>query len=248
MRERFRPITNTPPSSFLGWVKFYGRMTLDLQILTIYRDLKQTVPTYRGNILDVGCGQSPYRFLLDPKGTKYFGLDIADASKFDYSNSEVTPFNGRDIPFPDSMFDGIVCTEVLEHVLDYRRLVDEMRRVLKTGGQAIVTIPWSARYHYIPYDYFRYTPSSLESIFSGFADVRIDSRGSDVSNIANKLIVMWSRNLFPDKGWEWLLVPAWVVLVPVPMVVVVLAHLALWLDLGSKDDPLGYTILVTKRE
>ena len=74
-------------------------MLLDLQILTIYRDVKKVIPTFTGNVLDVGCGQSPYKFLLNSADTKYFGVDIVDAEKFDYNNSEITPFNGEDIPF-----------------------------------------------------------------------------------------------------------------------------------------------------
>ena len=159
MAEKFKPISNTPPDSGIGKIKFFGRTILDLQILTIYRDLKKELPGYTGSVLDVGCGQSPYRFLLT-KGTNYFGIDIVDADKFDYNNPLITPFNGEDIPFENEKFDAFLCTEVLEHVEKYQRLVDEIFRVLKKGGSGIVTIPWSARYHYIPWDYFRYTPSS----------------------------------------------------------------------------------------
>src|ERR1019366_348996 len=120
MAEGFRPYSNTPPAGFSGKLKFYGRMVLDLQILTIYRDIKNTIPAFKGNVLDVGCGQSPYKFLLDGAQTKYFGIDIVDAGKFDYDNSDITPFNGEDIPFEDEKFDGLICTEVLEHVQHYQ--------------------------------------------------------------------------------------------------------------------------------
>src|SRR5258707_7857582 len=98
MAEKFKPRSNTPQDTAIGKIKFYFRIILDLQLLTIYRDLKKEIPHYESNVLDVGCGSSPYRFLLNPS-VNYFGIDIADADKFDYNNPSVTPINGEDIPF-----------------------------------------------------------------------------------------------------------------------------------------------------
>jgi ubiquinone/menaquinone biosynthesis C-methylase UbiE len=221
-------------------------MVLDFQILTIFRDLKKTVPIFHGNVLDVGCGQSPYRFLLNPETTNYFGIDILDAEKFDYANKEITPFNGKDIPFPDEKFDCLLCTEVLEHVFEFEVLIGEMRRVLKNNGVGIVTIPWSARYHYIPYDFFRYTRSSLEKMFAEFSSVQIKPRGSDIPVIANKLIVLWMRNLLPKNPWRLIFFPLWLLFIPIPAFAVLTAHFSLLLDWGSNDDPLGYTIVIKK--
>jgi len=246
MSEGFRPYSNTPPTGLAGKLKFYGRMVLDLQILTIYRDLRDVVPAFKGNVLDVGCGQSPYRFLLDGRQTKYFGIDIADAGKFDYQNPDISRFGGEAIPFDDNQFDAMICTEVLEHVQNYQKLADEIHRVMKPGATGIVTIPWSARCHYIPWDFFRYTPSSLKAMFGRFSMVRVTSRGTDICSIANKVIVIWFRNLLPGRLWRWLFVPIWIALSPVLIFIVVLAHFALWFHLGSDDDPLGYTVILKK--
>jgi len=245
MAEQFKPISNTPPDSAIGKIKFFGRTILDLQFLTTYRDLKKQLPAYHGNILDVGCGQSPYRFLLS-KETNYFGIDIADADRFDYRNPLIIPFNGEDIPFEDGKFDAFLCTEVLEHVEKYQKLTDEIFRVLKSGGSGIVTIPWSARYHYIPWDYFRYTPSSLRTIFSKFSSVVINTRGTDISVIGSKIIVLFFRNLLPSKLWKWLLVPVWIIFSPVLLVTIIISHISLLFNFGSTDDPLGYTLIIKK--
>lgn len=246
MPEGFRPVNHTPPSSFSGKIKFYGRMILDLQILTIYRDIKKVIPALTGEVLDVGCGQSPYKFLLNASRTRYFGVDIIDAEKFDYSNSDITPFDGEVIPFEDEKFNGLICTEVLEHVQNYQKLIDEIYRVMKKDAQGIITIPWSARYHYIPYDFFRFTPSSLKTMFGKFREVKISNRGTDISNIANKVIVLWFRNLLPEKIWKWIFVPVWIALSPILIIIVLIAHLSLLFNLGSNEDPLGYTILLKK--
>jgi ubiquinone/menaquinone biosynthesis C-methylase UbiE len=245
-KEGFRPVSNTPPDSLVGKVKFYGRMLLDLQILTIYKDLSQTLPSYKGQILDVGCGQSPYRFLLDSTQSQYYGIDIVDAEKFDYHNSDITPFNGTDIPFEDARFDGLLCTEVLEHVEQYQRLTDEMYRVMKPGAVGIITIPWSVRFHYSPWDYFRYTPSSLKTIFARFSEAQITHRGTDIAVIGNKMIVLFVRNMIPAQAWRWLLVPFWVLMLPLLGLSVLAAHIAILFDLGTDEDPLGYTIRIKK--
>lgn len=46
-----------------------------------------------------------------------------------------------DMRFPDNYFDCIICYHVLEHVLDDRRAMKEMFRVLKPGGWAIIQVP-----------------------------------------------------------------------------------------------------------
>jgi 2-polyprenyl-3-methyl-5-hydroxy-6-metoxy-1,4-benzoquinol methylase len=246
MQEGFRPVSHTPPVGFWGRLKFYGRMIPDLQILTIYRDLKASMPSLSGNVLDVGCGQSPYKHLADPRTTKYFGIDIADAHKFDCCNANITLFNGEVIPFESEMFSGLICTEVLEHVQNYQKLIDEMYRVMRKGGKGIITVPWSARCHYLPYDFFRYTPATLKTMFALFRVVQIKPRGTDVVTIVSKVIVLWFRNLRPSTVWGWILLPFWLALSPILLVSVALGHLSLLLNVGSEDDPLGYTIIVTK--
>ncbi|MFN2439884.1 MAG: class I SAM-dependent methyltransferase [Chitinophagaceae bacterium] len=246
MNEQFQPISNTPPVGVVGKIKFYGRMLLDLQILTIYKDVKRYLPAYKGNILDIGCGQSPYKFLLNEKDTKYFGIDIIEATEFGYNNPDITAFDGKNIPFEDNKFDAVICTEVLEHVQDFQYLIDEIYRTAKKNADIIVTIPWSARYHYIPYDYFRYTPSSLKTMFSKFSEINIKNRGTDFSVIGSKIIVIFFRGFFPNQLWKYIFLPFLLLCLPVLIISIIIAHLAIVLDIGSKDDPLGYSIVLKK--
>jgi SAM-dependent methyltransferase len=48
----------------------------------------------------------------------------------------------HDIPFPENHFDAILCNHVLEHVADDIKAMQEIRRVLKPGGWAILQVPW----------------------------------------------------------------------------------------------------------
>jgi SAM-dependent methyltransferase len=45
------------------------------------------------------------------------------------------------LPFPDGCFDKVICSEVMEHVHDYRAAARELARVVKPGGLVAVTIP-----------------------------------------------------------------------------------------------------------
>lgn len=246
MPEGFRPRPNRSSNGFVSTLANILRRILDLQLLTIYKDAKKELPTFNGNVLDVGCGDSPYKQLLNADQTQYTGIDIVDADTFDYQNSTIIPFDGKTIPFEDDKFNAVICTEVLEHVEHYQLLIHEMYRVMKQGAKGFITIPWSARFHYIPYDYFRYTPSSLKTMFQQFENVVIKNRGTDLAVIANKLIVLWFRNMLPAQKWKLIFFPIWILLSPVLLVFIAIAHLSLWLGFGSTDDPLGYTILISK--
>lgn len=57
------------------------------------------------------------------------------------------------IPQPDSSFDVILCSEVLEHVPDPLKVLDEFARLLKPGGKLIITAPFGSLVHFAPYHY-----------------------------------------------------------------------------------------------
>jgi SAM-dependent methyltransferase len=68
---------------------------------------------------------------------------------------------GAALPFGSAVFDGAICTEVLEHVPDDRALLAELARVLRPGAVLVITAPFMFRYHPDPADYRRYTPDGL---------------------------------------------------------------------------------------
>ena len=246
MKETFKPKANKPPDTFLNLIRFFLRLVLDLQTISIYRDLKDYLKNTNGNFLDLGCGDSPYRFLLNEKTNIYHGIDIIDSTKFDYSRTDILHFDGLNIPFEDNYFDNLICTEVLEHVLEFQSLVNEVHRVLKPGGSALFTIPWSARFHYIPNDYYRYTPSALKVIFSEFSEVLIRNRGTDITSVSSKLIVLYFRNLIPTITWKYIFTPIWFLLSPLVLIFAIIGQLSLFWNTGSELDPLGYTIILKK--
>lgn len=95
-------------------------------------------------VIEVGCGAG--HILERIKKGKLYGIDISDIQikrakerLGDRVNLQKTP--GERIPFEDKYFDKILCSEVIEHVLDPVTLLKEMRRVLKDDGVLSLSIP-----------------------------------------------------------------------------------------------------------
>jgi 2-polyprenyl-3-methyl-5-hydroxy-6-metoxy-1,4-benzoquinol methylase len=66
-------------------------------------------------------------------------------------------------------FDGIVCTEVLEHVEDWCVAIYNLRQVVKPGGFILITVPTIGfPYHEYPSDYWRFTLDDFRKIFYDF--------------------------------------------------------------------------------
>jgi len=106
---------------------------------------------HKGNyFLDVGCGTGDYLISMAEKGVECFGIDplynlsIKKLQKR-AANEKVTIFAilgiGESLPFLDCSFDVILCASTLQHVGDYNRVLDEIRRTLKTDGKFIVSVP-----------------------------------------------------------------------------------------------------------
>jgi SAM-dependent methyltransferase len=248
MAERLQPFEHTPPEGTWGWCRFQLRLLVDFQVRTVYHDLKGFLPQVKGRVLDLGCGLSPYKHLLNPASTEYIGLDIDTSSNFGYGEAKVVHFDGQHIPFTDGSIDCVMCTEVLEHVQNAKQLVDEMYRVLKPGSSAIITVPWSARVHYKPFDYYRFTPYVLEEMFREFS-CAVSPRGTDITVIVSKVMILYLRNFLLSKNIMLGMLHLLLMLIFAPFIVlfVVIGHLSLICHWGSPDDPLGWTVLLKKK-
>jgi SAM-dependent methyltransferase len=247
LSEQFQPIPVRLDPSLKSTIAFAIRRFADLQLGTIWTFLEPRLSKLRGSLLDVGCGEMPYRTCLHPD-LSYTGIDVAEADAFAMRKSDaVVQFDGVSIPFGDASFETILCTEVLEHAAAPEALIAEIERVLKPGGTLLATVPFSARVHYASYDFNRFTKFALSQMFASFRDVRIEERGNDVAVIANKLIVVSLRMVRPSR-WSLLHWPLLLLVLPLALIFLLVAHLTIALDLGSKDDPLGYSIVAVKRD
>lgn len=220
------------------------RRFFDLQAGSVWRDLSALLPQCSGVVVDVGSGAQPYRGLLGTN-TSYIGIDIAEAkSQFGYETSDTIYFRGDRWPLEDRSADVILCTETLEHVADTARFLSEAARLVTPGGPLILTVPFAARYHFIPYDYWRFTPASLGRTLSmaGFSDIEVFARGNALTVACYKAMALMLPLVFsPATSIALRLVRLILGLVLIPLIVVlaILGNLSL-LGRGG-DDCLGYT-------
>jgi len=149
-------------------------------------------------VLDLGCGAGRFVAAAREAGADVVGVDIAEAAL--ERARQVAPgadlrLLGADgsVPLGHGEVDLVWCSEVLEHVPDTVGLLTEIRRVLRSGGRLLLTVPDHgrlrrtlialARYesHYDPLgQHLRfYSRRSLTVALdaTGFTDVRLAALG-----------------------------------------------------------------------
>ena len=236
MKEKMRPLNN----------KGNGiRRIFDLQVCSTYRGIKEALKEMGNSekciILDVGCGAMPYRNLF-PQEAVYKGIDTFESDKnFGYKQKEVTYYDGITFPIEDNTVDILFHSEVMEHIYDTRHFLSECGRVLKHGGKLLFTVPFQARFHYIPYDYWRFTPSSIEKLLSeaGFSDIKVHNRGTDVTVAGYKVLALGYRLFFSRSPFLMLLS---IFFSPIWVIALAIGQISILLGIGSKDDCLGYVV------
>jgi ubiquinone/menaquinone biosynthesis C-methylase UbiE len=93
-------------------------------------------------ILDLGCARGRFVRALSASGARVVGVDrswelLRTALDGPGGGSFVLSTATR-LPFADSIFDGIVCIEVIEHIPELGAALSEIARVLMPGGRAII--------------------------------------------------------------------------------------------------------------
>jgi SAM-dependent methyltransferase len=248
-RESWRPPLFQSPNTWLTRAAAVLRRGLDLQAASIWNDLSVLLPSCHGSLLDVGCGAQPYRPLL-PSATRYQGIDTSEAQQnFGYEVPDTTYFSGSTWPVPDTSVNTVLATETLEHVLHPLPFLKEAQRCLAPGGRLILTVPFAARWHFIPHDYWRFTPSALRHLLSeaGFTDVTVYARGNELTVAGYKCVTLILTWLLGRTEWSAVgLLKKFLALLLLPGLPV--AAFAGQLSLRSRggNDCLGYTVVATK--
>ena len=236
--ERARPIGNFSGRALLV------RTLVDLKLASIYYSIQRRLKQATGSILEVGCGNAPYRFLI--KNASYTGIDHAIAAEFSYKKNSIIYYEGDDFPVKNNSFDIVFHTEVLEHVAAPSLFMENCYKTLKPGGAMFFTVPFNYRFHYIPHDYYRYTPSSLKILCekAGFSQIAIKAQGTDITVACYKIISVFFR-LAKEKR-PFLRKIANIVICLIFSPILIIAHSIGWLSLvlmiGSCDDTLGYFV------
>ncbi|KZS45794.1 hypothetical protein AWU65_07660 [Paenibacillus glucanolyticus] len=112
--------------------------------------MAETASLCCGDVLEIGCANGDLSVFIACHGSKLYGIDI-DPVAIDIARHKVANLgietcyfqigNGYKLQFNDNMFDTVVVAEVLEHVNDPKRIVEEAFRVCKPGGTIIISVP-----------------------------------------------------------------------------------------------------------
>lgn len=154
-------------------------------------------------VLDIGCGEQPYKFIFNEHRYRYVGLDLQGTGYCDAIG------RGEQLPFCDSAFDIIVCFQVLEHVEKPLQMLKEIYRVLATGGYCFLSTHGNFFFHPSPNDYWRWTHQGLERLFHsvGLDTLRIIPQGGTSSCLC---YLMASYISFLSYKLKWFTPVRWI--------------------------------------
>jgi len=112
----------------------------------------------RGKVLDVGCGDQPYRTLMHGVES-YIAMDwnVRDSLSPDQLRNCFVRGSALQLPFMNESFDAVLASQLLEHLLEPQCFMEEIWRVLQKGGKGIITFPLVNPVHEAPYDFTRFT-------------------------------------------------------------------------------------------
>jgi len=141
--------------------------------------LQEHASNFSGKVIDLGCGNMPYKhwILSQSNVEQYIGIDVSSSEY--YQKAPDVIWDGVQIPFNDSSADVVLLTEVVEHLSHPDQVLAEIFRVLKPGGKLIGTTPFFWPIHEAPNDIRRFTPFGMKIVLEAaqFNVVKVVSTG-----------------------------------------------------------------------
>lgn len=100
------------------------------------------------SFLDVGCGNGRFTILFKEKFKRVCGLDVSETAinnailkKIDAKVCHFDKLDLEQLPFDENSFDCVLCSEVLEHILNFPKMLELIGNVIKPGGKLYLTVP-----------------------------------------------------------------------------------------------------------
>lgn len=115
-------------------------------VITLLEDALGT-PLKGKKVLDVGCGDGALSYLLARKGVIVSGIDNQEIAirfarqKTKGINIDFKVGSAYELPWGVGTFDAVVSSDVIEHLQDTTRYLEEIKRVTKVGGAVVISTP-----------------------------------------------------------------------------------------------------------
>lgn len=183
--------------------------------------IKKRLEKYaRGKLVDIGCGEKPYKDMVSPYVEIHIGIDH-QGSLHDQSNVDISG-TAYLIPLESISCDTVFCTDVLEHLEEPSLAISQAWRILKPGGYAIYTVPLFWHLHEEPRDFYRFTKYGLDYLFkkSGFEVIEISALTGFSVTFAQELV--YFLNYYRKGG---MINPLWWIIPPLSHCIQMLAYL-----------------------
>ena len=140
-----------------NWVNVYP-------LIRILRELESTL-SLQGRFVDLGAGASPYYDLIAKNASSYIAVDYLSAlPRKDARPIQRVSGTAEATPFADESIDVVFCSQVLSQVQHPENAFCEIRRILRSRGYAIISVPHISPLHSEPYDLYRFTPDGLNAL------------------------------------------------------------------------------------
>ena len=110
----------------------------------------RTISQGNSRVLEVGCGKGGYLVSLASAGNESYGIDPLSKVSLSFAKEMAKEQDvdihllcaaGENIPFQDESFDVVLLISTLQHVVNQKEVLLEIRRVLKPGGRLLVSVP-----------------------------------------------------------------------------------------------------------
>lgn len=169
-----------------------GRSFSALNTELLLREIRRCIPFVRGELLDVGCGDVPYREMVSSVVSQYVGVDTVRRSKW-----VTCCCSALALSFLASRFDTVLCTEVLEHIPHPKAVLSEIHRVLRPGGYLILSVPQMYWVHDAPFDFYRFTRYGLAELlgeqgrFETVYEAAVGNMLDAVIDVLSKALYVW---------------------------------------------------------
>jgi SAM-dependent methyltransferase len=168
-----------------------------LHVRRLLNDLEVALERVGGDavdVLDLFCGTRPYNDLL-PSTARITGLDIP-GNPYGVADVVTSDF----LPFPDASFDLVMCIEGFHYVPDPPEGVNEIGRVLRPGGHALLSVPLVWEYDRTVLEH-RFTGPSLARLFEDWEEVTVVENGGRAVSWAtlSGLIVSMGEHHVPES-------------------------------------------------
>jgi SAM-dependent methyltransferase len=142
---------------------------------------------------------------------EHIGIDVFAGPRVD-----IVIRRGEPWPLSEESFHAVLCTQVLEHVVDLDHVVGEIHRVLKPGALLVVSVPFAYNEHGAPHDYRRFSAHGLRLEFERDYEILEIRRQGGIASTCIVLALNWWDTIMdrsrPTRLLKGLTLPAWVLL------------------------------------